>query len=173
MKAVHTTKLWKALKSVLHHPAFLTVPVLIVSLLVSCVATVDTNPVLQPSLYLFCIEELCALYHPLLSIPQRDQASPSRHRFSIFFSSHTVLFSSGFTLPGNGFQRIRSKFPIFNIRFSSLGNTRSLPTQSLGIDCTNRLASHSEGAITLKNQAVVSTWQVMRNNRMILPVALP
>lgn len=166
------TKLWKALKSVLPYPAFLTVPALIVSLLVSCVTTVDTNPVLQPSLYLFCIEELCALYHPLLSILQRDQGSSSRYRFSIFFSSHTALFSSGFALPGNGFQRIHCKFPIFNIRFSSLGNTRLLPTQSLGIDCTSRLTSHSEGTITLMSQAVVSSWQVMRNNRMILPLAL-
>lgn len=59
---------------------------------------------------------------------QRDEGSPFRHRFSIFFSSHAALFSSGFTLPGNGFQRIHSEFPIFNIRFSSLGNTRALPT---------------------------------------------
>ena len=173
MKAVHTTKLWKALKNVLPYPAFLTVPALIVSVLVSCVTTVDANPVFQPSLYLFCIKDLCTLYHPLLSIPQRDQGSPSRHRFSIFFSSYTALFSSGLALPGNGFQRIHSKFPIFNIRFSSLGNTRSLPTQSLGIDCTSRLASHSEGTITLMSQAVVSSWQVTRNNRMILPLALP
>lgn len=125
------------------------------------------------SLYLFCIEERCALYHPLLSIPQRDQGSPARHRFSVFFSSHTALFSSGFTVPDNGFQRIHSKFPIFNIRFSSLGNTRSLPTQSLATDCTSRLACHSEGTITLTSQAVVSSWQVMRNNRMILPLTQP
>lgn len=166
------TKLWKALESVLPYPFFLTVPAVIVSLFISWVTTVDTNPFLQPSLCLLCTEELCGLYHPLLSISQRDQGSSSRHRFSVSFSSHTALFSSGFTLPGNGFQRIHSKFPIFNIRFSSLGNTRLLPTQSLGIDCTSRQASHSEGTITPMSQAVVSSWQVVRNNRMILPLAL-
>lgn len=145
MKTVHTSKLWKAIKSVLPYPAFLTVPVVIVSLHVSCVTTIDTSPALQPSLYFLCIEELFYLHHPLLSTPWRDQGSPSRHRFSIFFSSHTALFSSGFMQPRNGFQRIHSKFPIFNIRFSGLGNTRPLPTQSLGTDCTSRLTSHSAG----------------------------
>lgn len=152
-------------------PWFFTVPALIVSLFISWVTTVDTNPFLQPSFYLFFTEDLYALCHPLLRIPQRDQDSSSKHRFSVFFSSHTALFSSGFTLPGNGFQRIHSKFPIFNIRFSSLGNPRLFPTQSLGIDCTSRLASQSEGT-TPVSQAVVSNWRVMRNNRMILPLAL-
>lgn len=167
------TKLRKAVRSVLPYPAFQKIFALIVSLLVSCVTAVDTSPVLQPSLYLLCAEELCALYHPLLSISQRDQGHPSRHRFSIFFPSHTALFSSEFTLPGDGFQRIQSKFPIVNIRFSSLGNTSSLPTQSLGIDCTSRLAVRSAGTITLPSQAVVSSWQVRRNNRVILPLVLP
>lgn len=91
--STHMIKLWKALKSILPYPAFLIVPALTVSLLVSCMTTVDTNFVLQPSLYLFCIEELCALYHPLLSIPQRDQGSPPRHRFSVFFFlPHSSLF---------------------------------------------------------------------------------
>lgn len=69
MKTVHTSKLWKAIKSVLPYPAFLTVPVVIVSLHVSCVTTIDTSPALQPSLYFLCIEELFYLHHPLLSTP--------------------------------------------------------------------------------------------------------
>lgn len=44
--STHTIKLWKALKSILLYPAFLIVPALIVSLLVSCMTTVDTNLVL-------------------------------------------------------------------------------------------------------------------------------
>lgn len=128
--------------------AFLTVPALIASL-VSCVTTVDIDLVPQPSLYFFCMGTLCALHHPLFSsILHGDQGSSSSYRFSIFFPpTQLTFFSSGFTLPDNGFQRIHSKFPIFNIRFSSLGNTLSLPTQSLGIDCTSRVASRSEGII--------------------------
>lgn len=75
-------------------------------------------------------------------------ALPATGFQSFFLPHNSLFFSSGFTLPDNGFQRIHSKFPIFNIRFSSLGNTLSLPTQSLGIDCTSRVASRSEGIIT-------------------------
>lgn len=83
--------------------------------------------------------------------PWRSRQPFQLQVFNLFFLPHNSLFfffSSGFTLPDNGFQRIHSKFPIFNIRFSSLGNTMSLPTQGLGIDCTSRVASRSEGIIT-------------------------
>lgn len=161
------TKLWKAFRSVLPYPAFRVV--FSPCLLRDCTRH---SPDLQPSVYLPCLRSSVPSVI-LFSAHPRDHGHPSRHRFSIFFPSHAALFSSGFTLPGNAFQRIQSNFPIVNIRFSALGNTSSLPTQSLGIDCTSRLAVRSAGTITLASQAVVSSWQVRRNNRVILPLALP
>lgn len=127
--------------------AFLMVPALIASL-VSCVTTVDIDLVPQPCTFSAWGHSVPSiiLFSAVYSM-EIKAALPATGFQSFFLPHNSLFFSSGFTLPDNGFQRIHSKFPIFNIRFSSLGNTLSLPTQSLGIDCTSRVASRSEGII--------------------------
>lgn len=129
MKAVHTTKLWKAYSG--SDP-------LLCFFNNFCIDSFSPCLLCDYSRYRSCSSgflipflhggALCPLSYISAHATEIKAALPDTGL--IVLSSHTALFSSGFALPDNGFQRTHSKFPIFHIRFSSLGNARSLPTQS-------------------------------------------